>query len=258
MKTKPFITALISTIFLISMFAPLFVFAKPEMAPRIHILDGTSTNWSGYAVQTDLANPQSGVVTDVKGTWIVPAITGNAKNTYSSFWVGIDGYSSGSVEQIGTDSDTDSQGNAVYYAWYEMYPKYPFNIRMTIQAGDQITAEVSYSSKNGRTSQFTLTLTDATTGKTFSTTQKANNVERSSAEWVAEAPSSMSGVLPLANFGTVSFSSCSATINGHTGSIDDSNWQNDAMTMVTSSGTTKAAPSALTGGNSFTVTWAHA
>ena len=40
---------------------------------------------------------------------------------YSSFWVGIDGYSSSSVEQLGTDSDC--AGNTPdYYAWWEMYP----------------------------------------------------------------------------------------------------------------------------------------
>src|SRR5690349_21475645 len=69
-----------------------------------HLRDGLaySTNWSGYAVT---GNP--GSVTDARASWVVPAIQGAcpATNQYSSFWVGIDGYSDNSVEQTGTDSD---------------------------------------------------------------------------------------------------------------------------------------------------------
>jgi hypothetical protein len=208
---------------------------------------------------TNLATPQNGVVEDVKGTWVVPAVDPNFKTprTYSSFWVGIDGYSSNSVEQIGNDSDTDANGNAVYYAWYEMYPKYPVTLKITILPGDTINAEVQYQGKNS----FVLSITDTRGGvvvSSFSTTQKAANVARSSAEWIAEAPSSRSGVLPLTDFNAVKFTSCSATINGHTGTISDSNWQDDAITMATSSSTIKAQPSSLSGGGStFTVNWAH-
>src|SRR5437899_2952963 len=70
-----------------------------------------STNWSGFAVTG------SGV-TDAKGSWIVPSVTCSSSTTYSSYWVGIDGYSSNTVEQTGTDSDCSS-GHGVYYAWYE-------------------------------------------------------------------------------------------------------------------------------------------
>src|SRR5579862_6192130 len=61
-----------------------------------HIQDGvvSSTNWSGYAVTA-----RSGAVTDVKGSWVVPAIQGSCPSTneYASFWVGIDGYNSNTV-----------------------------------------------------------------------------------------------------------------------------------------------------------------
>jgi hypothetical protein len=192
----------------------------------------TSTNWSGYAVETNLNSPQTGVVTDVKATWTVPAIIGNAKNTYSSFWVGIDGYSgtSNTVEQIGTDSDTNNRGQAVYYAWYEMYPAYPVNLALTIKPGDSITADVSY---NIQTNKFTLTIDDTTSGGHFVTVQASStSMERSSAEWVAEAPSSMKGVLPLANFGSVTFTGCSVTMTSGTGTITSENWVNDPLLMV--------------------------
>lgn len=47
---------------------------------------------------------------------------------YASFWVGIDGYSSGSVEQLGTHSDCVGKGRASYYAWWEMYPASSFSM----------------------------------------------------------------------------------------------------------------------------------
>jgi hypothetical protein len=172
-------------------------------------------------------------------------VTGTG-TSYSSFWVGIDGYSSKTVEQIGTDSDIIS-GVPTYTAWYEMYPKYPVNLALAIKPGDTITAEVKYTG-----GKFTLTITDVTTGESFTTTQKSSSAARSSAEWIVEAPWS-SGVLPLANFGKVTFTGCSATVNGYTGSISSSSWQSDAINMVTSSGTLKTETSS-TNGSRFTVT----
>ena len=77
----------------------------------------TSTNWSGYAV-----TGPNGSVTDVKGTWMVPTLQSCTSATkYSSFWIGIDGYDSNTVEQIGTDFDCIN-GTPTYYAWFEFYP----------------------------------------------------------------------------------------------------------------------------------------
>ncbi len=231
-------------------FALLPAQVSSSFAPRIKVKDGTATNWSGYAVQTNLANPQNNAVSDVKGSWVVPQVTCAQANAYSSAWVGIDGYSDGTVEQTGTEQDC-SGGNPSYYAWFEMYPKFPFRINMVVHAGDTIKAEVNYVGNN----QFRLTLSNSTTGASFSTTQKAK-AHRQSAEWIMEAPSSSGGVLPLANFGLVQFSGAAATVNGVTGTINNSLWQNDAITMVNSSGGVKATPSALSSdGSGFGVTW---
>ncbi len=214
-------------------------------APRIHDDSVTSTNWSGYAVT-------GSSVSDAKGTWIVPAIQGTcpSSNQYSSFWVGIDGYNSGTVEQTGTDSDCQG-GVPTYYAWYEFYPHPSFIISgLTVRPGDSMSAQAKFS---GRT--FTVTITDTSTGVSFSKSAKVNSAQRTSAEWIAEAPSS-GGVLPLANFGKVTFSSCDATINGTTGTISSFGSNVHQITMVTSGGATKASPSALSGsGDGFSVTW---
>ncbi|MBI4180325.1 MAG: hypothetical protein HY528_00155 [Chloroflexi bacterium] len=252
---------IISLVGLLGLLIVIFTMAMPasgvtliSQAPRIPVRQGTSSNWAGYAVQTDLANPQNNVVTDVKGTWVVPAVSASSVSAYSSIWVGIDGYSDSTVEQIGTEQDWIN-GTARYYVWYEMYPKMSFRINKAVSPGDTITAEVQY--QNGK---FVLTLNDVTKNWTFTTTQKAPQAKRNSAEWIAEAPWS-GGVLPLANFGTATFNNASATLNNQTGSINATAWQNDPidMAVLNPDGTIayyKAQTSSLSSdGSSFSVVW---
>ena len=99
---------------------------RPVSIRRVHD-DQTavdSTNWSGYAV----TGPASSV-TYAAGSWVVPASTcpvagshQRATPEYAAFWVGIDGWTSNSVEQIGTDSDC-SNGKPSYYAWVRVLPR---------------------------------------------------------------------------------------------------------------------------------------
>jgi hypothetical protein len=105
-------------------------------------------------------------------------------------------------------------------------------------------------------SVFQLTITNNTQGgsytvpTSYTTTASAN---RSSAEWIVEAPSSRK-ILPLANFGTVNFSDCYATgLSGIPGSI--SAWPPDALTMLDPSGG-ESDPSALSSdGTAFSATY---
>jgi hypothetical protein len=241
--------------------APASHASGPTLAPAIFHGAASSTNWGGYAVTA-----ARGSVSSVVGSWIEPAIQGTCpvRNQYSSFWVGIDGYNSGTVEQTGTDSDCQG-GVATYYAWYEFYPKASHVITtLTIKAGDVISASVTFSKT---TNKFTTKITDVTTGKSFSTASTVKGAHRSSAEWIAEAPSSSGGVLPLANFGTVYFGfdttsvsgTDSATIGTTTGTMGSFSTLT-SITMVNSAGTaTKASPSSVsTDGTSFSVAWKSA
>ena len=153
--------------------------------------DGTteSTNWSGYAVTGTS-------FTSAVGSWVVPTATCTSGVLYASFWVGIDGYSSSTVEQTGTDSDCVGTG-PVYYAWYEFYPHPSINIgSVPVSPGNQMSASVTY---NG--SEFTITITNETTGKSYTKSSTVSGAKRSSAEWIAEAPccTSSGGILPLAD-----------------------------------------------------------
>ncbi|WP_327070151.1 G1 family glutamic endopeptidase [Kitasatospora sp. NBC_01302] len=200
------------------------------------ILHSTSSNWSGYAAT-------GSKFTSVSASWVQPAASCNGDDTYSSFWVGLDGDGSNSVEQTGSEVDC-SGGSPQYYAWYEMYPAYPVNFSNYVAPGDHFTASVT---TNGSGS-FTLKLSDTTQGWSKTENKTLRNAALASAEIIAEAPSDSSGALPLTDFGQVNFTS--ATANGKSiGSFNPDN-----ITMA-SNGTTLASTSALSGGNAFSVTW---
>ncbi len=209
----------------------------PLRAPNHKISQSTSSNWSGYSAI-------NGHYTSVSANWTQPTASCTSQTTYSSFWVGLDGDGSSTVEQTGTSADC-SGGRPSYYAWYEMYPKYPVNLSIPVRPGDSMTGSVTTS--NGR---FTLTITNRTTGSTYQTTQTLKRARLASAEVIAEAPSGSGGVLPLTNFGTANFSA--ATVNGTSiGSF------NPYKIDMVSGGVTKASTSALSGGTAFSVAWKH-
>ncbi len=161
-----------------------------------------SYNWAGYAVSA-----ASGTVTEAQGSWIQPATKCSSSATgdkYAAFWVGVDGYTSATVEQTGTLSYCP-QGSTTpeYIPWYEFYPAQPIEtiMTMTIHAGDKIQATVKYSAT---TKTISVTLRDATAGKSFTTSNPAGfTFLRSSAECITETPSTASGLALLANFGSV-------------------------------------------------------
>jgi len=229
-------------------------------APEPDTSDGSvkvleSTNWGGYAV-TGLN------FTQAQGSWTVPTVDcTKTPNTYASFWVGIDGWNNGTVEQLGTDSDCNGTKPS-FYAWYEFYPKYGINFdKFPVSPGDQISASVNYDGE-----KFTLTITNQTTNLSASRSGKVPQAKRASAEWIAEAPCCQydGNFLPLSDFGTISFGEDS------TYAIDTNYASNDSASgpigafgghvresvMVTNSGAKKAVPSSLSSdGTSFTVTW---
>jgi peptidase A4-like protein len=72
-----------------------------------------------------------------------------------AYWVGIDGYSDGTVEQVGTEQDW-ANGSPVYYAWFEVYPRFAYKIvNFPVTPGDTMAAEVKY--LGNRTYKLTMT-----------------------------------------------------------------------------------------------------
>lgn len=239
--------------------------ARHQLGPirdKSEHLDGTSdsTNWSGYAVL-------GSSFTSAKASWVVPTSVckGVSGDQYAAVWVGIDGYSSSTVEQTGTLSDCAGSYPS-YYAWYEFYPNPMYEITsVPVSPGNVISASVTYSG-----SQFTVTITNETTRKSYSKTSTVSGAARSSAEWITEAPccTSSGGILPLSDFGTDLFGfdytsqtgTNYATDRANGGTIGSFGTANIAqITKVGSSTSPQTSTCSIlsSDGTSFSCTWAQ-
>jgi hypothetical protein len=216
----------------------------------------TSTNWSGYTAANNLNHPTKNSVSAVSGSWIVPTIKSSGGNTYSSLWVGIDGYNSPTVEQIGTEHDFIN-GAQQNYAWFEMYPGGSFLINgFPLNPGDVISASVIYIGNY----TFVMKLMNDTQNVSYTIPTQytiSKTALRESAEWIVEAPY-LNSILPLSNFATAYMWGCMATINNVTGPIGNSLWQHIGIEMVTPGGAPKDLTSPLLPDKgSFFVKWQH-
>jgi hypothetical protein len=136
---------------------------------------------------------------------------------------------------------------------------------MTIGPGDSITASVQYLTSGSQAGQFELSITDNSRANDSFTTYVSSaqtqnpGAQRSSAEWIVEAPSLGNNIASLANFGSVTFTGASATINGVTGAINNPAWQSQAINMATGRGVLEDTTSVLVAsGTSFVVTYGSA
>jgi hypothetical protein len=159
-----------------------------------------ASNWSGYAVTGTTYRA-------ITGSWIVPTVSRSRGSTYSSSWIGIDGFNNSDLIQTGTEQDYAS-GKASYYAWWEILPA-----AETVIAGDPVRPgdAMSASIVNDGNGDWTITLSDRTAGWTFATTQ-AYAGPAASAEWIEEAPTIGGHVANLANYGLTTFDP--GTVNG--------------------------------------------
>ena len=213
----------------------------------------TSSNWSGYAL-TGAQNTFSAV----SGTWVVPTLQSTPDDSYSAIWVGIDGYSSSTVEQCGTSHNWIS-GAQQNYAWFEMYPAGSYEIvNFPANPGDTITCSVTYVPL-GFNSYYKMVLTNVTRKVTTTIPQsytRRSNAKRSSAEWIVEAPTiGNSTIAKLSDYQTVTLTKCSATVNGVSSPIGPNGI---AITMQSSTTPTiiESVPSVLNQTqNGFTMTW---
>lgn len=248
---------------------------------RFTALDGTgfdtnvSSNWAGYVVS------QTGTTyTSVTATWKEPTVICGADDAgeASAFWVGLGGSSvnSEALEQVGTSSDCNATtGRPTYYAWYELVPANSVTIRhLIVHAGDTVTTSVNV--LGGTTIE--LQVKNRTRGTSFTTKLPYANPDLSSAEWIAEAPSTCDSFrcreIPLSNFGSVSFTNIAAIGNSVGGTLTaNPGWTSTAISLVPdgsgrgyypgpdqfasrANSTAGATPTAAsTDGRSFAVQW---
>jgi hypothetical protein len=211
-------------------------------------------NWAGYADTATTAQ----TFTKVSGAWTTPSVTCSAEDQITSNWVGLDGFNSGTAEQLGTISWC-FQNTPTYFTWYAMYPKGTTKVGTTLKAGDKISASVTRTGTS-----YALKLTDSTTsGNNISVTKTCAlaTCKDTSAEWISERPSfsdsagDFLGFTPQAHYNAFKITSGAQTSNGKAGTIGTGPGVN-AVTMIDDTRTYNLSTvSALTGGNSFSTTW---
>jgi len=210
-----------------------------------------SLNWSGFADTSATSTPAD--FSYVSGRWTIPAVSCPAGVYRTSGadvanWVGVDGFSDSTVEQLGTAAQC-YEGVLYYYDWYEMYPggtveegtQACINNNVNCpEPGDQISASVTVTPGSPGENDYKLSLTDYTRPQeSFSVTATCatSTCANASAEWIIERPAfePVSGLiefLPLVFYSKTGFESGSLTANGKTTSIGGYKGAVYAMPMV--------------------------
>jgi hypothetical protein len=173
----------------------------------------SSSNWSGFVAQ---ATP--GSYRAVEGEWRVPFVLAESGGTatYSSVWVGLDGYGLKDLVQCGTEQDAVETifGTLTnYYAWTEVVPNQLEQEVFSVNSSDLVFASVFVGDSKGNIDPSGgyawFNVTDYTSGQSFVTPPTAlgrTHFNGSTAEWIVERPClgncNTSPILPeLANYG---------------------------------------------------------
>jgi hypothetical protein len=212
-----------------------------------------SGNWSGY-----VATPKKGGAKSfryVAASYEVPSVNCSVTNyAFSYHWVGLDGWTDGTVEQDGIGSFCVS-GSPTYFAWYEMYPA-GVTEEFAVNPGDAITSSVTF---NGGTS-YTMQLTDQTTGQNFNVaTTCTSTCPNSSAEVITEGYTS-SPYNGTADFGEEHYDTASIqSAKGLSGGLTGTNWNTtESIALGATTGGIDTEPGPLykvTGLSAFPLTW---
>ncbi|TMC37423.1 MAG: hypothetical protein E6J24_00555 [Chloroflexi bacterium] len=207
--------------------------------PTAAIASSTSSNWSGYAAS-------GGKFTSVTATWTVPNVTATGSGADAT-WIGIGGLESRDLIQAGTQAMVGG-GDVTYQAWIEMLPGSSRPVPLSVTGGDSVTVAITQTGA----SDWSIGMKNNTTGERYTTTVKYVS-SNSSAEWVQEAPSVGRGLVPLDNFGTLTFTSASAVRDG--AKMDVRALDAHAITMINGARQAIATPSVIgADGASFSVT----
>jgi hypothetical protein len=234
--------------------------SPPAVTTSPGVTESASLNWSGFA-DTPVATSPSQSVSSVSAQWTVPrvsCINGQYRNqdVFLAQWVGLDGYNSNTVEQLGTATQC-YQGVEYYYDWYEMFPNGTVeegpaqcisNNQNCIEPGDRIQASV-ISTPDGANNSYALKLTDfSNQQESFdipSVTCPAATCVNSSAEWIVERPAfAVAGfqILPQADYGQTAFydgtvgvgSARPTSIDRYNGAVNDIWMIDDSLSYVLS------------------------
>ncbi|MDQ3809285.1 MAG: G1 family endopeptidase [Chloroflexota bacterium] len=213
----------------------------PDTSLEIPPGQSTSSNWAGYAAR-------GGSFTSVSGTWVVPEIPLDAPFGADAAWVGIGGLRTRDLIQAGTHQLVSGSGSVVYQAWVEKLPEVSRTVPLAVLPGDTVSASIDLQAPD----TWLITLTNHSTGQSLVRTEHYES-SLSSAEWIQEAPFARRRVLPLSEFGSITFTAGSAVRDGVPMTIADLGAR--PISLIDGNRRALAVPSPLgPDGASFTVT----
>jgi hypothetical protein len=192
-----------------------------------------SGNWSGYA-------ETAGGYTSVTGSWVVPKSKSTTGFKVAAQWIGIDGANDSDLIQTGTQVEDDN-GSISYGAWWEILPAAETPINEPVSPGQTITASIIKQSSG----KWLITISNGSW--TFKTTKSYSGPEKS-VEWIDEAPEFGGSIVAIDDTTNVTFQK--ATVNGSNPELKSK----DAIELV-QGGKVKESPSAVAGGDSFTMAY---
>jgi hypothetical protein len=224
--------------------------SAPRQAAPVFASSYATQVWSGYV---DVAH-QNVKFRYVESNFTVPAVTCTSLTSKASFWVGLDGYGTSTVEQDGLSTDC-SIGRPNYQVWYEMFPQGVVYMPFHPRVGDHITAAVFY---NYSTGVYNLSVTDHDASlANFNVQQRCpsgHTCQNATAEAVLEADNGTN----LSKFTQVNFvNSVVTSRNGTHGTFQNANlWDLKKPIMTGSNGQPLANVSGLgNNGENFSVTY---
>ncbi|KAE8313202.1 peptidase A4 family-domain-containing protein [Aspergillus transmontanensis] len=166
-------------------------------------------NWAG-AVQTT-APTASATYSYVAATFTLPSVTpttaSSSETQAASFWVGIDGATSGVDIYV-------QNGQPSFAGWYEWYPANSVDIDLEFNFGDVVFASVESTSN----SEGVAVIENLTTGKNVTVTASAPaataTLTGQNAEWILEDLAVDGDGLTFVDFGEATFTGCVAKAGG--------------------------------------------
>jgi len=217
----------------------------------------SSSNWSGYAITAKSGQ----TIRRMQALFTVPNVNcaksklGSSGEAVYSDWVGLDGFTTDTVEQTGVGAECASTtGPATYFAFYEMFPN-PGVTFTGINPGDAIVVIVQKLSTG-----WELVLQDRTTGGNISTVQPCPSGSTCKDANGEEITEDFNGSVPagftLADFAVDSQTDLQATSgSGRNGSLGSGAlWTSTTVDMVNGADH-MATPGPLEGGEAFFVSW---
>jgi len=201
--------------------------------------------------------------TSISASFTVPTVTPSVGDSYSGVWVGLDGIQDNTVEQIGILANYIS-GAPQYTAFYELFPNdtvllnFANGFNFVTRPGDSITASVLFNGVVNGVDSYTFDILNNTRNRHVTVTDSPGGFNpvapRSSAEFIVEDPSLLlTGLAPLNQIGSVTFTNAQATLDGNlTGPI--TTFPFTRIEMVQNATTLAHTSSLDPTGSSFTVT----